>query len=293
MSILDLYCSVDAFWQVFEPLWEQEQLATGQRRRKRATRLSPSELMTILILFQASGYRTFKGFYTQHVQPQLQAEFPHLLSYTRFVALIPRVLVPLAIYVQTQLGDCTGISFVDSTSLCVCKNARIAQHRVFRVDARRGKTSVGWFYGFKLHLVVNDRGELLAFCLTPGNVDDRRPVPRLVRRLFGKLFGDRGYISQALTEQLFTTQGLRLITKVRKNMRERLLTYTDKLLLRKRALIESINDQLKNICQIEHARHRSPFNFVVHLLAGLAAYCHQPKKPSLHREPELELLVAG
>ena len=192
MSILDLFCSVDTFWQQFEPLWEREQLAAGTRRRRRATRLSPSEIMTILILFQQSGYRTFKGFYTQHVQTQLRAEFPHLLSYTRFVELMPRLLVPLAVYLHTQLGACTGISFIDSTALAVCHNARIAQHRVFRVDARRGKTSVGWFYGFKLHLVVNDRGELLAFCLTPGNVDDRRPVPRLVRRLFGKLFGDRG-----------------------------------------------------------------------------------------------------
>jgi Transposase DDE domain len=296
MSILDLYCSVDAFWQVFEPYWEREQVAAG-RRRRRATRLSPSEIMTILILFQQSGYRTFKGFYTQHVLTQLRAEFPRLVSYPRFVALIPRVVVPLAIYVHTQLGACNGISFVDSTALSVCKNARIAQHRVFQVDARRGKTSVGWFfgwfYGFKLHLVVNDRGELLAFCLTPGNVDDRRPVPRLARRLFGKLFGDRGYISQALAEQLFTTQQLRLITKVRKNMRERLLAYADKLLLRKRALIESVNDQLKNVCQIEHSRHRSPYNFLAHLLAGLAAYCHQPKKPSLHREPAFDLLVAG
>ncbi len=119
--------------------------------------------------------------------------------------------------------------------------------------------------------MVNDRGELLAFCLTPGNVDDRRPVPRLVRRLFGKLFGDRGYISQALAEQLFTTHGIVLITKLRKNMRERTLAYTDKLLLRKRAIIETVNDQLKNICQIEHTRHRSPFNFVGHLLAGLTA----------------------
>jgi hypothetical protein len=299
MSILDLYCSVDAFWQQFEPWWERERLVagssgpTGKRRRKRATRLSSSEIMTILILFQQSGYRTFKGFYTHYVQTQLRAEFPQLVSYSRFVALIPRVVVPLAVYVQTQLGACTGISFVDSTSLCVCKNARIAQHRVLRVDARRGRTSVGWFYGFKLHLVVNDRGELLAFCLTPGNVDDRRPVPRLVQRLFGKLFGDRGYISQALTEQLFTTQGLQLIAKVRKNMRERLLAYADKLLLRKRALIESVNDQLKNVCQIEHSRHRSPYNFLVHLLAGLAAYCHQPKKPSLHLEHEVDLLVAG
>ena len=292
MSILDLYCSVDTFWQVFEPLWERERVAAG-RQRRRATRLSPSEIMTILILFQQSGYRTFKGFYTQYVQTQLRAEFPHLVSYSRFVTLIPRVVLPLAVYLQTQLGTCTGISFVDSTALAVCHNARIPQHRVFAVDARRGKTSVGWFYGFKLHLVVNDRGELLAFCLTPGNVDDRRPVPRLVRRLFGKLFGDRGYISQALAEQLFTTRGILLITKLRKNMRERVLAFTDKLLLRKRAIIESVNDQLKNICQIEHSRHRSPYNFLAHLLAGLTAYCHQPKKPSLHLDRNLERMAAG
>lgn len=293
MSILDLYCSVDTFWQHFAPWWEREQLASGQRQRRRATRLSPSEIMTILILFQQSGYRTFKGFSTQYVQMQLQTEFPQLVSYTRFVALMPRVLLPLVVYLQTQMGSCTGISFIDSTALSVCKNARIAQHQVFAVDARRGKTSVGWFYGFKLHLVVNDRGELLACCLTPGNVDDRRPVPRLVRRLFGKVFGDRGYISQALAEQLFTTQGVALITKVRKNMREQTLAYTDKLLLRKRAIIESVNDQLKNICQIEHTRHRSPYHFLVHLLAGLIAYCHQPKKPSLHLVRDLDLLAMG
>lgn len=293
MSILDVYCSVDAFWRVFEPLWEREQLASRQRRRKRATRLHPSEIMTILILFQASGYRTFKGFYTQYVQVHLRAEFPQLVSYTRFVALTPRVLLPLAVYLQSQLGSCTGISFIDSTSLVVCHNARIRQHRVFRVDARRGKTSVGWFYGFKLHLVVNDRGELLAFCLTPGSIDDRRPVPRLVRRLFGKLFGDRGYISQPLAEHLLLKHGLQLITKLRKNMRQRLLHLTDKLLLRKRAIIESVNDQLKNVGQIEHTRHRSPFNFLVHLLAGLIAYCHQPKKPSLHLDGAFNTLPAA
>jgi hypothetical protein len=260
---------------------ERELLASGQRRRRRATRLHPAEILTILILFQQSGYRTFKGFYTQHVQVALRQEFPRALSYSRFVELMPRFLVPLAIYLHTQRGPCTGVSFIDSTSLAVCHPARIQQHRVLAVDARRGKTSVGWFYGFKLHLVVNDRGELLAFCLTPGNTDDRRPVPRLVRRLFGKLFGDKGYISQPLAEQLFLAQGLRLITKLRKNMRNQLLDFTDRLLLRKRALIETIIDQLKNVCQIEHSRHRSPFNFLVHLLAGLTAYCHQPKKPSL------------
>jgi len=272
---------VDAFWRHFEPLWERELLGSGKRHRRRATRLHPAEILTILILFQQSGYRTFKGFYTQHVQMALRQEFPNLVSYTSFVELMPRFLVPLAIYLHTRRGACTGISFIDSTSLAVCHPARIGHHGVFRVDARRGKTSIGWFYGFKLHLAVNDRGELLAFCLTPGNTDDRRPVPRLVRRLFGRLFGDKGYISAPLAEQLFLGQGLRLITKLRKNMRTRLLPLADKLLLRKRALIETIFDQLKNVCQIEHSRHRSPYNFLVHLLAGLVAYCHQPKKPSL------------
>jgi hypothetical protein len=281
MSILDLYCSVDEFWQRFAPAWERELLASGQRHRRRATRLHRSEIMTIVILFQQSGYRTFKAFYTQHVQQHLRAEFPQLVSYSRFVELLPRMLVPLSVYLHTQLGDCTGISFIDSTALAVCHTARIYQHRVFAVDARRAKTSVGWFYGCKLHLVVNDRGDLLAFCLTPGNVDDRRPVPRLVRRLFGRLFGDKGYISQALAAQLFVLHGVQLITKLRKNMRQVVLAVADKLLLRKRALIETIVDQLKNVCQIEHSRHRSPYAFVVHLIAGLIAYCHQPKKPSL------------
>lgn len=281
MSILDLFCSVDEFWQQFAPWWQRQLLASGARQRLRPTRLHPSEIMTIAILFQQSHYRTFKAFYTEHVQRHLRGEFPQLVSYSRFVELLPRVLVPLIVYLHTQLGTCTGLSFIDSTALAVCKNPRIRQHQVFALEAARGKTSVGWFYGFKLHLAVNDRGELLAFCLTPGNVDDRRPVPRLVKRLFGKLFGDRGYISQNLAEQVLVTQGVQLITKLRKNMHNRLLHLGDKLLLRKRAIIETIIDQLKNVCQIEHARHRSPRNFRVNLMAGLIAYCHQPKKPSL------------
>jgi hypothetical protein len=281
VSILDLFCSVDEFWQQFAPWWQRQLLASGARQRLRATRLHPSEIMTIAILFQQSHYRTCKAYYTEHVQQHLRGEFPHLVSSSRFVELLPTVLVPLLVYLHPQLGTCTGISFIDSTALAVCHNARSAQHQVFAIDARRGKTSVGWFYGFKLHLGVNDRGELLAFCLPPGNVDDRRPVPRLVKRLFGELFGDKGYISQALAEALLMTQGVRLITKLRSTMRQRLLTLYDKLLLRKRALIETIVDQLKNICQIEHSRHRSPLNFLVNLLAGHIAYCHQPKKPAL------------
>lgn len=289
MSILDLFCSVDDFWQWFAAQWEADLLTSGQRqRRRRATALHPSEIMTIVIAFHQSHDRTFKAFYIKQVQGQWRSEFPHLVSYAHFVALLPTIWVPLTAYLQTQLGTCTGISFLDSTSLAVCHNARISQHRVFAGRATRGKTSVGWFFGFKLHLVGNDRGELLACCLTPGNVDDRRPVPQLLRRIrrrFGKLFADRGYISQPLAEQLLLEHGLQLITKLRKNMHNRLLDVSDKLLLRKRAIIETIYDQLKNIYQIEHSRHRSPVTFLVNLVAGLIASCHQPKKLALDLDP--------
>ena len=280
MSLLELFCAVDDFMIPFAPHWKEGQLATGKQRERKG-QLCPSEVMTILIHFHQSHYRTFKAYYTEHVQVYLTSEFPQLVSYQRFVALIPSVLVPLLAYLQSRYGACTGISFIDSTSLEVCDPKRISQHRVFATDARRGKSSMGWFYGFKLHLAVNDQGELLACCLTPGNVDDRAPVPHMVKRLRGKLFGDRGYISAPLTHLLFE-QGLQLITRVRKNMKKQLMHLSDKLLLRKRAIIESIIDQLKNISQIEHTRHRSPINFVVHLLAGLIAYSHQDKKPGLH-----------
>lgn len=281
MSILELFCSVDDFWLQFAPQWQTALVTAGKLQRLRATQMHPSEMMTIMILFHQSHYRTFKAYSTEYVQCHLRSEFPTLVSYNRFVELMPTLLVPLVAYLHTQMGQCTGISFIDSTKLVVCHNARIHQHRVFTGRAARGKTSVGWFYGFKLHLVGNFQGEWLAFCLTPGNVDDRRPVPKLVKGLLGKLFGDKGYLTQPLAEHLLVTQGLQLITKLRKKMHHRLLAVSDKLLLRKRAIIETINDQLKNIYQIEHSRHRSPINFLVNLVAGLIASCHQPKKPSL------------
>jgi Transposase DDE domain len=210
MSLLELFCSVDDFMISFAPQLKAIHLAAG-KQRERQGQLCPSEVMTILIHFHQSHYRTFKAYYTEHVQAHLSREFPHLVSYQRFVALIPSVLVPMLAYLQSRYGACTGISFIDSTSLSVCDPKRISQHRVFATDAQRGKTSMGWFYGFKLHLAVNDQGELLACCLTPGNVDDRTPVPQLVKGLRGKLFGDRGYISAPLTQLLFE-DGLHLIT---------------------------------------------------------------------------------
>ncbi len=174
-----------------------------------------------------------------------------------------------------------ALVFKGSTSLKVCHNRRIAQHQVFKDLAARGKTSVDWFFGFKLHLVVNDKGELLNFVLTPGNTDDRAPAPKLLQQLFGKVFADKGYISQKLAKELLESVGVQLITKLKRNMKNRLLPLGDRLLLRKRSIIETIIDQLKNISQIEHSRHRSPVNCLVNIVCGLIAYCHQPKKPSI------------
>jgi len=229
MSVLELFCSVDDFMLTFEPSWKTSQLQAGKQRNRKG-QLCPSEIMTILIHFHQSHYRTFKAYYMEYVQKHLRSEFPDLVSYPRFVALIPEMTVPMLAYLQSRYGACSGISFIDSTSLDVCDPKRISQHRVFATDARRSKTSTGWFYGFKLHLAVNDRGELLACCLTPANVDDRTPVPTLVKDLRGKLFGDRGYLSAPLTQLLFE-QGLQLITKIRKNMKNRLMHLSDKLRL--------------------------------------------------------------
>lgn len=282
MSLLELFCAVDDFCQQFLPSLQTQMVASERCQRQRARSLSVSEIMTILILFHQSHYRDFlfrctkRAFYTQYVCIHLRAEFPDLVSYTRFVEFTPSVLIPLCAYLRQRMGSCTGISFLDSTDLTVCHNKRILQHKVFAHVAARGKTSTGWFFGFKLHLLFNARGELLNVALTPGNVDDRKPVPQLVKRLFGKIFADRGYLSKKLFAELLDTLGIQLITKLKKNMPNRLMPLADKLLLRKRAIAETIIDQLKNISQIEHSRHRSPVNFVVNLLCGLIAYCHQP-----------------
>jgi hypothetical protein len=280
MSLLALFCDVDDFCLEFEQYLEQGRV--GQARGKRGPKpvLSLSEVMTIIIHFHQSNYRHFKAYYTTHVMVHLRSEFPSLVSYNRFVELMPGALLPLTAYLCTRMAGATGIAFIDSTPLAVCHNRRINRHKVFAGLAARGKTSMGWFYGFKLHLIVNDQGELITFYLTPGNVDDRKPVPHMAKKLWGKLFADKGYISQPLFDQLFG-QGVQLITPIRKNMKNRLMPLIDKVLVRKRAIIETINDQLKNISQVAHTRHRSVDNFLVNLVAGLIAYTHQPKKPSL------------
>ncbi len=286
LDVTAIFCDIDDFCQQFEQAWSNHpQLPSMPGEKRSGSRMRLSEVMTIVIAFHGSGARTFKDFYTLTVLPHWRKAYPTLVSYNHFVELMPWCLMLLCCFLNTRRGEMTGIAFVDSTPIEVCHPARAHAHRVFQHQVGWGRSSTGWKFGFKLHLIINERGELLAFKLTPANTDDRKPVPEMTQGLFGQLFGDRGYISQKLFEQLYQ-RGLQLVTKAKKNMRQRLVKLIDKILLRKRSIIESVNDQLKNICQIEHSRHRSGWNFLVNLLAGLIAYTYQPKLPSLDLQPK-------
>lgn len=298
MELVTLFYLIDEFCKEYESQWQQSLLDSGLKQRRTTSRLSLSEILTITIYFHLSGYRMFKWYYEREICGSSFAAscFPTSVSYTRFLELMSASLVPLGhcLLWLCSLSTRTGIQFIDSTSLVVCSNLRINRHKVFKHSAARGRTSEGWFYGFKLHIIVNDRGELLAVKLTPGNVADSNQgvVQGLAKGLKGRLFADKGYISQDLFEALWR-QGLRLITNVRKNMQNRLLPLMDKLLLRKRFIIETVNDHLKNNEQIEHSRHRSLMNFSTNVLAGLIAYQLQPKKPSLRLGRDLRLTASG
>ena len=299
-KVTEIFFIIDEFDKNFEKIVSDHSLVqnTDLKQRNRKLTLSDSEVMTILILFHSGHYRDLKHYYINHVKNHMKSEFPETVSYNRFVELQKKVVVKLAIFLKMFcLGKCTGISYIDSTPIRVCHIKREKQHKVFKGLAQKGQCSLGWFYGFKLHLIINDKGEILDFIITPGNIDDRKPLSdmNLHKRIFGKLFGDKGYISKDLFEKLFI-DGVHLITKIKKNMKNSLMLLQDKIALRKRALIETVNDELKNICQVEHTRHRSFNNFITNLLSGLIAYSFFDKKPSINLQEDivdLKRLVAA
>jgi hypothetical protein len=288
-KVTEFFVEADDFCLEFEVEIKRHLLdSKGANCRLRKSQLSDAEIISILLLFHFGQFSNFKAFYTQYVCVHLHDLFPDLVSYQRFVALKKKVAVPLMMFLKTKgLGKCRGISFIDSTHLKVCHNRRIHQHRTFKKVAERGFCSIGWFFGFKLHLIINDRGEILSFFLTKGNVDDRdlKVMESMTKDMFGKLFADKGYISKKLSDLLFSN-GIQLIAKPKKNMKNVNLSQSDKILLRKRSIIESVNDELKNICKIQHTRHRSVGNFLINIMAALLAYSFFPKKPSLNIEFE-------
>lgn len=278
--IVEIFCEIDDFCKQFLHHQQAKILPNPNRKRRRECRMSTSEIMTIVILFHLSHYRTFKDFYHECVIRHLQCYFPELVSYNRFVELQSTVIAPLTAYLLSKQGQETGLYYVDSSPLRVCHNRRIYKHKVFKGIANRGKHSMGWFFGFKLHLVINHKGEPMSFCFTKGNQSDLSVLKLLFKNLKGLGAGDKGYISKQKTEEL-AKQGLEFVTRLRKNMKKKILTPFQKFFLSKRGIVETVIEQLKSICQIEHSRHRSPVNFISNLLSALAAYILRPRKPSL------------
>ena len=243
-KVTELFCIIDEFCKHFEAenagnLLEDN---SGVKRRRRAASLSDSEIMTILLYFHFGTFRNFKHYYLFFIKGTMKSYFPKAVSYNRFVELESRVFFQLMFFLNLgAFGRCTGITFVDSTMIRVCHNLRRYANKVFKGIATDGKGTMGWCHGFKLHLACNDRGEIIAFVLTGANVSDKDPN---VFKVLAKL-----------------------------------MPFYDRMMLRKRYIIETINDMLKNTAQIVHSRHRSVNNFVMNLISALGAYCFFDNKP--------------
>lgn len=278
-QLTSIFCEIDDFCKELEKNFSQA-LLTGPIQGKRGPncRMSLSEIMTIQIAFQMIGYRNFKTFYMGYVVKYWSEHFPTLLSYNRFVELIPYSLCPLTIFTQIKSGKKTGIYYIDSSCLPVCHLKRSRRNKTFEEIAQYGKTSVGWFFGLKIHLVVNDRCELIAFKITQGSQHDNISAQKLLNGLQGLAFGDKGYLGKKIFDALYK-EGLKLITRKRKNMKNIApLTEYEQQLLNQRGIIETIFNCLKHKYYIWHTRHRSIFNAMSHLVAALAAYVIEPLK---------------
>ena len=216
VKITDIFCIVDEFCANFDK--RTQPFLLGKSSKKPA-RMSKFEVITIYLLFHLSGFRCFKHYYIFYVQKHMQNEFPNTVSYNRFLELMRSVLLPMTMFDKTCfLGNFTGISFVDSILIRVCKTKRISRNKVFSGIAATGKSTIGWFHGFKLHIIINDKSELLSFAVTQANVDDREPLKNegFLSAIFGELFGDKGYICEKLSQLLFV-DGIQLITSFRNN----------------------------------------------------------------------------
>lgn len=229
-KITEIYYLVDDFCKEFDNNLSTKIIG---KPSKRPAILNHSEVISIMILFHDEGDKCMKHFYRQYVQVHLKHFFPKTVSYNRFVELMKAVNLHFSIFIKTLcLWENTGISYIDSTPIRVCKNKRISRHKVFDGIAEIGKSTMGYFYGFKLHLVINERDELLNFIITPDNIDDREPLKnkRFIKKIKGKLYGDKGYVSAPLAQILFL-DGIQLITGIRNNMKNCLMEMSDKILL--------------------------------------------------------------
>lgn len=281
IDYVHLYYFVDNFCAAFEPLYNKQLITSGARKRHRVGNLKLSEVLTILLAYHQSGMSCFKYFYMELSRTH-RDKFKNLVHYARFVRLIKKSFPVLICMLRSLEGEATDYMFIDSTPMAVCHNLREKRHKTFKGLAAKGKTSTGWFFGFKLHMIFNTKGEIVRLTITPGNTDDRSKVAQMTDGLMGKLIGDKGYLSKKLFNQLFS-QGVTLITKVRKNMKNCLMSLSDKLMLMRRSFVETIFSSMKSLNTLIHHRHRCHVNAFSHLLAGLINYQIRQDKPSLQQ----------
>lgn len=283
--LVEIYVEVDDFCKEHEQIINSWLKESGLVKKNHPSQLTLSEVMTILIYYHHSYYKDFKHYYTNYVCKDLRRDFPQLVSYNRFVELVPRALLPMCMFLKHRcsLSRLTGIYFVDSTPWAVCHPKRAHSHKVMRGFADWGKTSVGWFFGLKYHLITNQFGELVNFYITEGSTADNRAklLFLLTKNLMGWLFGDKGYLLSKEKRQLLERDGaLRIFSKCRKNMEKQEMPLEARLWLRKRGVIESVIDLTKNACDSVHTRHRSPINAFVNLFSALSAYSFFQRKPT-------------
>ena len=292
MNLTTIFYHTDEFCKLFEKEFATRVLSSGKNIRNRQSSLKLSEVMTIVIYYHQSGYKTFKDYYTKSAE--LISAFPNLTSYNRFVELQQKITMPLAIFIKLYgLGRCDGTSFIDSFSLSVSHQKRIYSHKTFKGLAARGKTSVGWFYGFKVHVIINGWGEILDFTITPGNIVDNnaKVIEKVTEKIHGKVYGDKGYLLNPEMFKKLYSKGVHVVTKIRSNMKNKLMDIGDKIMLKKRGVIESVGAILKEDLNIEHSRYRSPVSLLVNVLSALTAYAFRKKKPSIYKK-SFSLLMA-
>ncbi len=286
MQLTSIFCLIDDFCNQFFYEYRKRLIGGGKRRQKfrfRNDRISEAEIITILLWFNLSGFKFFKHFYLSYNQ-NLKLFFPKIPSYKRFIFLQKRSLLPMNVFLKfltEKTSKKTNVYYIDSTFLEVCKNQRIYRHKTFKGLAARGVSSCGWFYGFKLHLITSNLGEIVSFAITRGNVSDQKMTQKLSKNLSGFLFGDKGYLSAKTTKDLLK-QGLHLITKVRQNMKPKPISESNKFLLKKRGIIETIFGQLKDFRHLVHTKYRSKINYFTNILSSLLAYMLNPNKPSVY-----------
>ena len=279
IDITRLFVCLDDFCKLYQMTLKARCLPKSKKRNRQGY-LSLSEMLLIEIYFHLSPYKDFKHYYLYGICHEHRDKFAKLPTYQRFVALKQQLFMPLTILLHSLSGKKTGLYFADATSLKVCRNKRIYNHKVFKDMAKRGMTTMGWFFGFKLHLIINHKGEIMAVRITPGNTHDATVLADLTKSLTGKCFADKAYLGNKLFQDLWK-KGLHLITGIRRNMKNKLMPMIDKLLLRKRSLIETVFGILKTDMNLEHSRHRSPTNAFVNIIAALCAYQFKTKKPTI------------